>query len=159
MALTDKHRKAVEALATRGPDEEMRRPGLPAAAAVHDKGGGEAIKAVRHFLDGAHEGAKLVPLSYRSIYNAWVRERERLKLPAELDVHSFRHTFLSWLANRGQVSLTEVAAVAGHSSVAITQVYVHRDEATLRAGMARLDADLVSRWYQDDEDEEKIQLQ
>ncbi len=119
----------------------------------------EAIKAVRHFLEGTEDGGKLVPFSYRSIYNTWVRERDRLKLAGELDVHSFRHTFLSWLANRGQVSLTEVAAVAGHSSVAITEVYVHRDEATLRAGMDRLDADLVSRWYQDEDDQERTQAQ
>ena len=41
----------------------------------------------------------------------------------------------------------------------ITQVYVHRDETTLRAGMARLDADLVSRWYQEGEAEEETQVQ
>ena len=53
--------------------------------------------------------------------------------------------------------LTEVAAVAGHSSGVVTAGYVHRDESTLRAGMARLEADLVSRWYQTDEENKNSQ--
>ena len=119
---------------------------------------GEAIRAVRHFLEDANEDGPLVPYSYAVLYSTWVRERERLRLSEQLDLHSFRHTCLSWLANRGEVPLTEVAALAGHSSVAVTQVYVKRDEETLRKGMARMETELVSGWYQLEEEREQIQI-
>ena len=66
---------------------------------------------------------------------------------------------MSWLANRTGTPLTEVRRVAGHSSVATTEVYVHADETMLRAGMTRLEGDLVSSWYQEDAPEKEIQAQ
>ena len=117
-----------------------------------------AREAVEHFL-GQDNGEKLLPFSYRQIYTRWRAERKRLNLAKDLTVHSFRHSFTSWLANRTGTPLTEVQRVAGHSSVAITQIYVHPDESMLRAGMQRLTEDLVSRWYQEDGGEEKAEAQ
>jgi len=124
----------------------------------------EAQEAVRHFL-GVHDCDTLLPFTYREIYVLWagesgrkiVGERARLGLPDDLDVHSFRHTFLTWLANRTGTPLTAVQAVAGHASVVTTTLYVHRDESMLRKGMGRLGADMVSVWYQEDAANEKIQ--
>ncbi len=115
----------------------------------------EAQEVVRHFLE-VHDGDTLLPFTYREIYILWageprrgtIGERERLGLAGDLDIHSFRHTFISWLANRTGTPLTEVQAAAGHASVRTTQIYVHRDQSMLRAGMGRLGADMVSTWYQ-----------
>ena len=117
-----------------------------------------AQEAVETFV-AQDNGERLLPYSYRQVYDRWREERTRLELPDDLNVHSFRHTFLSWLANRTGTPLTEVRRVAGHSSVATTEVYVHADEAMLRAGMTRLEGDLVSSWYQEEATEKKIQTE
>lgn len=101
-----------------------------------------------------HREGYLVPWHYHELYELWAAERERIGLPADLHLHSFRHTFLSWLANRTGTPIREVQAVAGHSSLTTTEEYVHRDEEMLRAGMARLEADLVPSRYQDDTESE-----
>lgn len=107
----------------------------------------KAQEAVRYFLARA-TGGKLVPYGYYQLYELWISERDRLKLADDLVLHSFRHTFISWLANRTGTPLTEVQAVAGHSSVVTTQVYVHRDEAQLRIGMQRMEADMAFSRHQ-----------
>ena len=114
----------------------------------------KAQQAARYFLDRA-DGEKVLPYTYRQVYRLWIDERDRLGLADDLVVHSFRHTFISWLANRTGTPLTEVQAVAGHSSVVTKQVYVHRDEGQLRSGMQRLEADMAFAWHSEDADEEK----
>ncbi len=106
-----------------------------------------AQEAVQYFLSLG--GERLLPVSYDTIYSRWVEERDHLKLPKELTLHCFRHTFITWLANRTGTPLTEVQAAAGHATITQTQHYVHRDEAMLRAGMARLDDELVSDRYRE----------
>ena len=106
---------------------------------------------MRFFLQ-QDNGDALLPFHYEGIYSTWVRERERLGLASDLDLHSFRHTFISHLVNRTGTPLTEAKAVAGHSSVKTTEMYVHRDESVLRVGMQRLSSEMVSSWYQDDHD-------
>ena len=69
-----------------------------------------AQRAVETFL-AQDNGERLLPYSYRQVYERWREERTRLKLPGDLDVHSFRHTFLSWLANRTGTPLTAVVDI------------------------------------------------
>jgi len=51
--------------------------------------------------------------------------------------HVLRHTFASRLVNRG-VGIKHIQALLGHSSVQTTQVYLHPDDASLRAATAKL---------------------
>lgn len=85
---------------------------------------------------------QLLPTGYQGLGYRWATERERLKLPADLVLHSLRHTFATSLVNRTGTPLTEACRVLGHSSVLQTQAYVHEDEARLRRGMAELEEEL-----------------
>jgi integrase len=49
----------------------------------------------------------------------------------ELTFHSLRHTFASWLVQRG-VSIYEVSKLLGHSSVQVTEIYAHLKQENLR---------------------------
>ncbi len=42
----------------------------------------------------------------------------------KLNFHSLRHTFASWLVQRG-VSIYEVSKLLGHSSISVTEIYSH----------------------------------
>ena len=84
----------------------------------------------------------VLPCGYDAIGVRWTKEREHLKLPADLTLHCFRHSFATALVNRTPTSLTEASRVLGHSSVVQTERYVDKDEAQLRRGMAMLDAEL-----------------
>lgn len=54
------------------------------------------------------------------------------------NLHSLRHTFCTTLVARG-VSLVEVKALAGHSTVTVTEKYAHAAESALRERVALLD--------------------
>jgi site-specific recombinase XerD len=56
------------------------------------------------------------------------------KINPELNFHSLRHTFASWLVQRG-VSIYEVSKLLGHSSVNVTQIYSHLRTEDLRASI------------------------
>jgi len=61
------------------------------------------------------------------------RVREALKLPADAVIHSFRHTFGTWLGETGADAFTILKAMS-HSTVVVSQKYVHpTPEATERA--------------------------
>lgn len=65
--------------------------------------------------------------------------RDALKIGSECVLHSTRHTFCTRLGNRGCDAFT-IQNLAGHSSIVISQRYVHPDLATKQAGIALLDA-------------------
>lgn len=56
------------------------------------------------------------------------------KINPELNFHSLRHTFASWLVQKG-VSIYEVSKLLGHSSVNVTQIYSHLRTEDLRASI------------------------
>lgn len=59
------------------------------------------------------------------------------KLNPKLNFHSLRHTFASWLVQKG-VSIYEVQKLLGHSSIAVTQIYAHLHPNNLRFAIDKL---------------------
>jgi site-specific recombinase XerD len=49
---------------------------------------------------------------------------EKAKLNPDYHFHSLRHTFASWLVQKG-VSIYEVSKLLGHSDIKTTQIYAH----------------------------------
>jgi integrase len=62
----------------------------------------------------------------------------KLGLEEELHFHSLRHTFASWVVQRG-VPLYHVQKLLGHSSIKITEIYSHLEEDNLRSCVNVLD--------------------
>jgi integrase len=67
------------------------------------------------------------------------RTRESLKLPADFVIHSLRHTMLSRLGEAGADAFT-IMKIAGHSSVTVSQRYVHPSPESLERAFERLEA-------------------
>ena len=53
------------------------------------------------------------------------------KLNPKLNFHSLRHTFASWLVQKG-VSIYEVSKLLGHSDMKVTEIYAHLSPENLR---------------------------
>ncbi len=62
---------------------------------------------------------------------------KRAEINPKLNFHSLRHTFASWLVQRG-VSIYQVSRLLGHSSVNITAVYSHLQPDDLRESVDKL---------------------
>lgn len=56
------------------------------------------------------------------------------KINPKLNFHSLRHTFASWLVQKG-VSIFQVSKLMGHSSVNVTQIYSHLRNEDLRTAV------------------------
>lgn len=65
--------------------------------------------------------------------------RDALNIGPECVLHSTRHTFCSRLGNAGADAFT-IQRLAGHSSILISQRYVHSDRAAKDAAIRMLDA-------------------
>jgi len=65
--------------------------------------------------------------------------RQVLRLPEDFVLHSLRHTFLTRLGLAGVEAFT-IMRLAGHSSVTISQKYVHPTPQSMEDAMARLEA-------------------
>jgi len=72
------------------------------------------------------------------ISHAFLYARRRLKLPEEAVLHSTRHTFCTRLGKRG-ASAFDIQRLAGHSSITISQRYVHPSTDQLDAAIKLLD--------------------
>jgi integrase len=59
-----------------------------------------------------------------SLDHLHAKVREALKMPADFVVHSLRHTMLTRLGMLGVDAFT-IMKIAGHSSITISQRYVH----------------------------------
>ena len=63
----------------------------------------------------------------------WKRVRQKAGLPATFrPLHGLRHSFASWLASSGQVSMYELQKLLTHSSPQMTQRYAHLHDDALR---------------------------
>lgn len=70
--------------------------------------------------------------------NRWKRCRDALGLGEGANLHAWRHTFCSRLAQRG-ADLSLIKELAGHKNVATTTRYAHLSPARLRQGIELLD--------------------
>jgi len=82
------------------------------------------------------------------------RVRDNLKLSEEFVVHSLRHTMLTRLGEAGADAFT-IMRIAGHSSVTVSQRYVHPTPENMERAFARLEA-LNTLKHQEAENEAKI---
>jgi integrase len=67
------------------------------------------------------------------------RVRTKLKLPKDFVLHGLRHTMLTRLGEAGADAFS-IMRIAGHSSVTISQRYVHPSSETMKRAFDRLEA-------------------
>lgn len=101
-------------------------PRLQAALDTHLKG----PAAVDGWM--FHRGGQ--PLAPYHAANAWRRAVTDSGLPCRF--HDLRHSCASWLLDGG-ATLAEVRDLLGHSSVTVTELYLHVDRSTLAATVLR----------------------
>jgi len=85
----------------------------------------------------AEDGAN--PLSIFTLEDQHSRLRKALRLPRDFVIHSLRHTFGTRLGESGADAFT-IMKVMGHSSVTVSQRYVHPTPEALERAFERLDA-------------------
>ncbi len=78
------------------------------------------------------------PLLATSLDHQHSAVRRLLKLPADFVLHSLRHTMLTRLGQAGADAFT-IMRLAGHSSVTVSQRYVHPCPEVLQRAIERLD--------------------
>lgn len=78
------------------------------------------------------------PASISAVNHAHERVREVLGLPAEFVLHSLRHTFGTRLGEAGADAFT-IMRLMGHSSVTISQRYVHPTPETMENAFLKLE--------------------
>jgi integrase len=74
-----------------------------------------------------------------SLDNQHSKVREKLGLPKDFVLHSFRHSMLTRLGEAGVDAFT-IMRIAGHSSVKVSERYVHPSAESLERGFERLEA-------------------
>jgi integrase len=67
------------------------------------------------------------------------RVRDTLRLPADFVIHSLRHTALTRLGEAGADAFT-IMRIAGHSTVIVSQRYVHPSPETIERAFERLES-------------------
>lgn len=77
------------------------------------------------------------PLTQDFVSHEFKRCVRRAQLNPKLHFHSLRHTFGSWLVQRG-VSIYQVSKLLGHSSVNVTAIYAHLQTDNLRESVQKL---------------------
>ncbi len=82
-------------------------------------------------------GAKPVPIW--TLEDQHKRMKEALRLPADAVIHSFRHTFSTRLGEAGADAFT-IMKVMGHSTVVVSQKYVHPTPEAMEQAFGRLNA-------------------
>jgi len=90
----------------------------------------------RRWSEGA-SGYVFGTRNWNSFRTAWERAVEAAKLD-DFRFHDLRHTFASWLVQRGR-TLKEVQEALGHRTIAMTMRYSHLAPDHLRAAVAALD--------------------
>jgi len=67
---------------------------------------------------------KGLPIKQDYISKTFKKFIKKADLNIKLNFHSLRHTFASWLVQRG-VSIYEVSKLLGHSDIKVTEIYSH----------------------------------
>jgi len=80
---------------------------------------------------------KIFPFSQDQTTKLMRKYRKKSKIRPELTFHSLRHTFASWLVQKG-VPILNVSKLLGHSDVKTTQIYAHVSNSELMSSVAAL---------------------
>ncbi|MCZ6625027.1 MAG: tyrosine-type recombinase/integrase, partial [Deltaproteobacteria bacterium] len=86
-----------------------------------------------------YPGKKGRPLLVTSLDHMHSELRATLKLPKDCVLHSLRHTMLTRLGEAGTDPFA-IMRIAGHSSVTVSQRYVHPTPETMERAFQRLEA-------------------
>ena len=77
------------------------------------------------------------PISQTNLTHKFRKYSKSANINQKLTFHSLRHTFASWLVQRG-VPIYSVSKLLGHSSVNVTQIYSHLNTDSLRQAIDSL---------------------
>jgi integrase len=80
----------------------------------------------------------ITPVSRYTLSGQHAGLRKKLKLPADAVLHSLRHTMLTQLGASGADVFT-IMRIAGHSSVTVSQKYIHPTPESLEGAMDKLE--------------------
>ena len=78
---------------------------------------------------------RVIPLSRMTLYKAFERACQRAEI-ADMTFHDLRHEALSRLAERGDFSVLELAAISGHKTLQVLKRYTHLQAEKLAAKLA-----------------------
>jgi integrase len=92
-----------------------------------------------HITDWVFPAPDGTPMLVSSLDHLHTEVRETLKLSTEFVIHSLRHTFLTRLGEAGADAFT-IMKLAGHSSITMSQRYVHPTPEAMERAMERLDS-------------------
>ena len=81
----------------------------------------------------------IMPVSIWTMEDQHKRMRQALRFPADAVIHSFRHTFGTRLGETGADAFT-IMKVMGHSTVVVSQKYVHPTPEAMERAFERLNA-------------------
>ncbi len=79
-------------------------------------------------------------LLVNSLGHVHARARKQMKLSAEFVLHSLRHTYLTRLGLAGADAFT-IMRLAGHSSITVSQRYVHPTPKAMEEAVRRRSGD------------------
>lgn len=77
------------------------------------------------------------PIKQLFISHKFKKFVKKAELNPQLSFHSLRHTFASWLVQKG-VSIYQVSRLLTHSDIRVTQIYSHLREEDLRSAVDKL---------------------
>lgn len=91
-------------------------------------------KKARAELVFTHRGRPITP---ERATRSFKKVARKVGLNDRMHFHCLRHTFASWLVQRG-ASIYEIQKLLGHSSIKVTQIYSHLGSAQLHQTVGRL---------------------
>ena len=91
----------------------------------------------RRWTQGA-KGLVFPSRNWNAYRNAWERARREAGLEEDFKLHDLRHTYASWLVQRG-AKLQEVKEILGHSDLKMTLRYAHLAQQHLRNAASLID--------------------
>src|SRR5664279_2991370 len=106
-------------------------------AALASRKGRDATKFV---FPSPRSGAR--PIAHETVEGEHLTVRRELEMDERFTVHSMRHEFCSRLGDLG-AGATAIMKLAGHSSLATSQKYVHMTQGPLEAAIMRMNVQNV----------------
>jgi len=94
-----------------------------------------AITRVNHLVFPGGDIDK--PYVNTSLAHLHATVRSKMGLPKEFVIHSLRHTFLTRLGEAGVDAFT-IMRIAGHSSITVSQRYVHPSDSAMEAAFEKV---------------------